>query len=127
MPLYEYQCEACNRRFELIRKFSDPPLETCPTCGGVVRKLMSPPAFQFKGSGWYITDYAKKTGQSADGDESKPDPAAKEPAAAGSGEKSEEPKPGTSGQRESAGKADTPAKGAKSEGSASVPTPEKSA
>ena len=56
MPLYEYQCEACDRRFELIRKFSDPPLETCPTCGGAVHKLMSTPAFQFKGTGWYVTD-----------------------------------------------------------------------
>ena len=60
MPLYEYQCDACSNRFERIRKFSDPPLETCPTCGGTVRKLLSSPAIQFKGSGWYITDYAKQ-------------------------------------------------------------------
>jgi putative FmdB family regulatory protein len=62
MPLYEYQCDACGRRFELIRKFSDPPLDKCPHCGrvGPVHKLMSSPAIQFKGSGWYITDYAKK-------------------------------------------------------------------
>src|ERR1700680_82310 len=60
MPLYEYQCEACGREFELIRKFSDPPLEACPHCGGKVRKLFSSPAIQFKGSGFYITDYAKK-------------------------------------------------------------------
>ena len=60
MPLYEYQCEACSHRFERIQKFSDPPIETCPTCGGAVRKLISSPAIQFKGSGWYITDYAKK-------------------------------------------------------------------
>jgi putative FmdB family regulatory protein len=65
MPLYEYHCEACGRRFELIRKFSDPPLEKCPTCDGAVRKLVSSPAFQFKGSGWYITDYAKKEQPSA--------------------------------------------------------------
>jgi len=63
MPLYEYQCDSCGRRFELIRKFSDPPLTTCPTCGADgVRKLISSPAFQFKGSGWYVTDYAKKSG-----------------------------------------------------------------
>jgi len=62
MPLYEYQCEACNSRFERIQKFSDPPIETCPACGkGPVRKLLSSPAIQFKGSGWYITDYAKKS------------------------------------------------------------------
>ena len=60
MPLYEYVCEQCEYRFELIRKFSDPPLEVCPKCGGKVRKLMSSPAIQFKGTGWYITDYAKK-------------------------------------------------------------------
>ena len=60
MPLYEYQCDACGHRFEMIQKFSDPPLDTCPKCGGAVRKLISSPAFQFKGSGLYITDYAKK-------------------------------------------------------------------
>ena len=61
MPLYEYQCDACSNRFERIQKFSDPPVETCPSCGGTVRKLLSSPAIQFKGSGWYITDYAKKS------------------------------------------------------------------
>jgi len=65
MPLYEYQCDACGREFELIRKFSDPPLEKCPHCGGTVRKLFSSPAIQFKGSGFYITDYAKKDQTSA--------------------------------------------------------------
>ena len=60
MPLYEYQCEACQHRFERIQKFSDPPIDVCPVCGGAVKKLVSSPAIQFKGSGWYITDYAKK-------------------------------------------------------------------
>jgi putative FmdB family regulatory protein len=60
MPLYEYECEACGHRFEVIQKFSDAPVETCPACGGAVRKLLSSPAIQFKGSGWYITDYARK-------------------------------------------------------------------
>lgn len=60
MPLYEYECDACGHRFELIRKFSDPPVEVCPKCGGHVRKLISAGAFQLKGSGWYATDYAKK-------------------------------------------------------------------
>src|SRR5580765_1883470 len=59
MPLYEYECSACGHHFEVIRKFSDPPEEKCPKCGGVVRKLQSAPAFQFKGTGWYVTDYAK--------------------------------------------------------------------
>src|SRR5712691_9207284 len=60
MPLYEYECDACRHRFEKIQKFSDPLEDTCPTCGGRVRKLMSSPAIQFKGSGFYITDYATK-------------------------------------------------------------------
>ncbi|MBM3780288.1 MAG: hypothetical protein FJW29_01245 [Acidobacteria bacterium] len=59
MPLYEYQCEACGHRFEVIQKFSDAPLTQCPTCAGPVAKLLSSPAIQFKGSGWYITDYAR--------------------------------------------------------------------
>lgn len=64
MPLYEYQCESCAHRFERIQKFSDPPVETCPQCGGTVKKLLSSPAIQFKGSGWYITDYARKDSSS---------------------------------------------------------------
>ena len=66
MPLYEYQCQACGRRLERIQKFSDPPLETCPHCGGRLEKLISSPAIQFKGSGWYITDYARKGTTSTD-------------------------------------------------------------
>jgi len=63
MPLYEYECEAENgRRFEIIQKFSDEILTVCPTCGGPVRKLISSPAIQFKGSGFYITDYKKSGG-----------------------------------------------------------------
>ncbi len=60
MPLYEYECDVCGHRFEKIVKFSDPPLETCPECGGPIHKLISSPAFQLKGTGWYVTDYAKK-------------------------------------------------------------------
>jgi len=60
MPLYEYQCQACKKRFEKIRKFSDPPLKKCDLCGkGPVTKLLSAPGIAFKGSGFYITDYAK--------------------------------------------------------------------
>ena len=59
MPLYEYQCEACGHRFEVIQKYSDAPADACPKCSGAVRKLLSSPAIQFKGSGWYITDYAR--------------------------------------------------------------------
>jgi putative FmdB family regulatory protein len=71
MPLYEYQCEACGHRFEVIQKFADAPIETCQRCSGVVRKLLSSPAIQFKGSGWYITDYAR-AGKGKGGDSSPP-------------------------------------------------------
>lgn len=61
MPIYEYQCDACGHRFERIQKFSDPAVDVCPHCGKHdVRKLLSSPAIQFKGSGFYITDYASK-------------------------------------------------------------------
>jgi putative FmdB family regulatory protein len=69
MPLYEYECDQCHHRFERIQKFSDPPVETCPKCEqGRVKKLLSSPAIQFKGSGFYITDYARK---SSSGDSAK--------------------------------------------------------
>lgn len=65
MPLYEYQCRDCKTHFEKIRKFSDPPLIKCEKCGGRLEQLLSSPAFQFKGSGWYVTDYARKSGAGA--------------------------------------------------------------
>ena len=62
MPLYEFECEACKTRFDRIQKYTDPNPEVCPTCGkGPIRKMPSSPAIQFKGSGFYITDYAKKS------------------------------------------------------------------
>jgi putative FmdB family regulatory protein len=60
LPLYEYECPK-DGIFELVRKFSDPPLAACPTCAGPIEKLVSAPAIQFKGTGWYITDYARKS------------------------------------------------------------------
>ncbi len=60
MPLYEYKCDKCGGTFEVIQRFSDPPVETCRFCGGPVKKVLSAPAIQFKGSGWYVTDYGKK-------------------------------------------------------------------
>ena len=60
MPLYEYECPK-DGMFERIQKFSDPPLAACPVCGGPIEKLASAPAIQFKGTGWYITDYARKS------------------------------------------------------------------
>ena len=67
MPLYEYRCDACEHRFEIIQRFSDDPISVCPSCGkGPVVKLLSSPAIQFKGSGWYITDYARKGREGSD-------------------------------------------------------------
>src|SRR5690242_13658077 len=69
MPLYEYECRKCHHRFERIQKFSDPHVKKCPDCGGPVEQVISAPAVQFKGSGWYVTDYAKKSAAgSANGD-----------------------------------------------------------
>ena len=66
MPIYEYRCEDCGRQFEVIQKFSDEPLTTCASCRGKLSKLISQASFQLKGSGWYVSDYARKS-------ESKPD------------------------------------------------------
>ncbi len=65
MPLYEYQCKDCHTLTERIQKFSDPPLTVCPHCGGELEQLLSAPAVQFKGAGWYVTDYARKGSGSA--------------------------------------------------------------
>jgi putative FmdB family regulatory protein len=64
VPLYEYQCKKCKHKFEKIQKFSDPPIKKCPECGGPVEKLLHAPAVQFKGTGWYVTDYGGKTDKS---------------------------------------------------------------
>src|SRR5437763_17071137 len=61
MPLYEYECQKCHHRFERLRQFSDPQVTKCPKCKGRVEQVISAPAVQFKGSGWYVTDYAKKS------------------------------------------------------------------
>ncbi len=63
MPLYEYECKKCHHRFERIQKFSDPYVKKCPDCGGPVELVVSAPAVQFKGSGWYVNDYAKKSSE----------------------------------------------------------------
>jgi putative FmdB family regulatory protein len=112
MPLYEYQCEACGTRVEKIQKFSDPPLATCGACGGAMRKLPSSPAIQFKGTGWYITDYAKKTavegtaGTSSKTDSSKTSDASKT-------ESKTDSKTESTGTASSGSSASDPASGAK--------------
>jgi len=72
MPIYEYQCKKCKHRFEKIQSFKDKPIKKCPDCGGSVEQLLHAPAVQFKGAGWYVTDYAKKSGGSARSEESSP-------------------------------------------------------
>ena len=73
MPIYEYQCRRCEHRFELIQKFSDKPRKRCPECSGTVKRLISPPAIRFKGSGWYVTDYANKKSNEEDKKSNKED------------------------------------------------------
>ncbi|PYX59695.1 MAG: transcriptional regulator [Acidobacteria bacterium] len=68
MPLYEYECKKCHHRFERIQKFSDRMVKKCPDCGGPVEQMISAPAVQFKGSGWYVTDYAKKSSAQSSSD-----------------------------------------------------------
>lgn len=98
MPLYEYQCQKCGHRFERIQRFSDPLVKKCPECGGKVEQMISAPAVQFKGSGWYVTDYAKKSsagssskseseGKSDSGKDSKKDGKPKAEASSKSAEK----------------------------------------
>ena len=79
MPLYEYKCHKCGKKFEVIQKFSDEPLHTHPECGGEVEKLFSAPAFHLKGTGWYATDYAKKGAASGKTEDHKTDDHGSEP------------------------------------------------
>ncbi|HWF92453.1 MAG TPA: FmdB family zinc ribbon protein [Terriglobales bacterium] len=77
MPLYEYLCKKCGHRFEKIQKFSDRMVKKCPDCGGPVEQVISAPAVQFKGSGWYVTDYAKKSSTASSSSNSNGDSASK--------------------------------------------------
>ena len=106
MPLYEYQCDACGRRFERIQKFSDPPVTECPECGGAVRKLLSSPAIQFKGSGFYITDYARSGSTSESGKGEKKPADAGAPSSTSSTESSKPAASSDSGSSGSAKKAE---------------------
>jgi putative FmdB family regulatory protein len=110
VPLYEYQCKKCQHKFEKIQKFSDQPIRKCPECGGQLEKVMHAPAVQFKGSGWYVTDYG---GKSDKGEKSKPEG---------------DPEKASSEKKESTGKEDgAKAKDAKDKDSSSKkPEPKKS-
>jgi putative FmdB family regulatory protein len=81
MPLYEYECKKCHHRFERIVKYSDRPMKKCPDCGGPVEQTITAPAVQFKGSGWYVTDYAKKSTAPASSSNSNGDSKSKDEAA----------------------------------------------
>lgn len=91
MPLYEYRCQACGDVFEVLQKFSDEPLETHAACGGKVERLLSPAALHFKGSGWYVTDYAHKHGTNG----------------SSNGKSTSETKPATSTKPDTSAKPDT--------------------
>jgi len=135
MPLYEYQCGKCTHRFEKIQKFSDPGPDTCPACGGgPVARMPSSPAIQFKGTGWYITDYAKKTGteagksgaEKAEGGKSDAGGKSDSGGKSESGAKSDSSgKSETGGKSEAGGKSDTGGKSdrASSSDASSAPAP----
>ncbi len=108
MPLYEYRCSKCEKKIEVIRKFSDPPLTEHEGCGGTLEQLLSAPAFQLKGTGWYVTDYAKAGakpvsdagGKAADSKDSDAKASASKDGESKSGEKK-------SGEKSSESKSDT--------------------
>ena len=95
MPLYEYHCQTCGNRYEVLQRLSDPPLEICEDCGGKLKKLISAPAFQFKGTGWYVTDYPNSTEGKSKGDSDG------EGDSSGSGEKASDSKSSDSGGSDS--------------------------
>jgi putative FmdB family regulatory protein len=114
MPLYEYQCDACAHRFEVIQKYSDAPIDTCPKCAGSVKKLFSSPAIQFKGSGFYITDYARSgskgdsgSGSSTSNSESGKSESGKSEGASSSSESKSESKGETKTETKTEGKTET--------------------
>ena len=107
VPLYEYQCKSCGHTFEKIQSFSAPEEKECPVCGGPVEKLLSAPAVQFKGSGWYVTDYAGKGGGSG-----------KKPSGDGAG-KAE----GSSGEKSSGSSSSSGSSGSSSESGSGSKTP----
>ena len=101
MPIYEYKCKKCGHRFERIQKFSDPHVKKCPDCGGAVEQVISAPAVQFKGSGWYVTDYAKSGSKSGSGESGGKDIAAKD---SGKKEDKKESKPKSESKSETSAK-----------------------
>ncbi len=105
MPLYEYECEKCGKRVEKIEKYDGPHVKKCPSCGGHLDRLQSAPAIQFKGSGWYVTDYGRSSSKEAAKDSGNQDPgnkdSAKESKESGNREGSAAGKPGENSERNS--------------------------
>lgn len=102
MPLYEYQCKKCKHKFEKIQKFSDRPIKKCPECGSPVEKVQHAPNVQFKGSGWYVTDYGGKSDKSkADGGSEKVSSEKKETTAKEDGAKGKDKEPKSAKKAES--------------------------
>jgi putative FmdB family regulatory protein len=100
VPTYEYQCEKCQRLFEVRQRITEPALTTCEVCGGHVKRLLSPAPFILKGEGWYVTDYPSESRKKAKESESKPDKPAEKPAekpAASDGAASSSSAPSTTG------------------------------
>jgi putative FmdB family regulatory protein len=105
MPIYEYQCQKCRAHTEAFQKVSDKPLSKCPKCGGRLEKMISAPAIQFKGSGWYVTDYAKKSSSPGSGGDS------------GSKDKKDDKSKSDTGSKESSTKEGSSKEGSSKEGS----------
>ena len=125
MPLYEYECKKCHHRFEKIQKFSDPHMKKCPDCRGPVALVISAPAVQFKGSGWYVTDYPKKSSgssSSSSDNESSKDSASKDSASKDSASKDSASRDSA---KDSASKKDGKSKESKAESKSSTTKAEK--
>jgi putative FmdB family regulatory protein len=125
MPLYEYECKKCHHRFEKIQKFSDPHMKKCPDCRGPVALVISAPAVQFKGSGWYVTDYPKKSSgssSSSSDNESSKDSASKDSASKDSASKDSASRDSA---KDSASKKDGKSKESKTESKSSTTKAEK--
>src|SRR5579872_752485 len=114
MPLYEYECKKCGHRFEKIQKFSDKMVKKCPECGGQVEQMISAPAVQFKGSGWYVTDYAKKSssqGSTSSGDSGSKEKKDEKPKSDSSSKDGSSKEPSKESSSKDTSHKDTPRKG----------------
>jgi|SRR5688572_4373599 len=120
MPMYEYQCQSCGKIFELIQRFSDEPLTVHEACGGALEKLVSAPALQFKGSGWYVNDYARPKAPNGGSGEGKGD-GAKSEGTSESASKSESKGEGKS-EGKSDGKSESKSESKKDSGTSSSTT-----